>query len=227
MAGSQLEAQAKTASRGRSGERDANARRRRTQAERSADTRARIVAAAVACVDELGFPRATAQRIARRARVSVGAVQHHFPSKAEILAAVLEDSFAQFSAAFEGLELGDAPLAERVSVFVDRAWRRYGSPSFRSTFEIILSARGEISEDGEDWAARPMLESTRRAGHLWASIFSNVDLPAAQQREILRFAFVSLAGLAMTLRLQRSEAAARRQLELLKTALVALLGAGE
>ena len=47
---------------------------------------------------------------------------------------------------------------------------------------------------------------------------------------MLRFAFAALAGIAMTVRLEQSQAGTARQLALLKTALVALLeqaGSGE
>jgi hypothetical protein len=58
---------------------------RRTHAERSADTRARILAAVVECISEIGFQRTTASEIASRAGVTWGAVQHHLGGKDGIL----------------------------------------------------------------------------------------------------------------------------------------------
>src|SRR5262245_62336179 len=111
---------------------------RRSQAERTAETRARIIEAVVACIDELGFPRATASEIGRRAGVTWGAVQHHFGGKDGILAAVLEDSFARFARRFDDLPAQPASLEERASLFVQRAWEHFGSAHYRSTFEILL-----------------------------------------------------------------------------------------
>jgi AcrR family transcriptional regulator len=196
---------------------------RRSQADRSAETRARILAAAVACVDELGFARATFQRIARRAGVTVGAVQHHFAAKEDILSAILDDSFARFSRCFDGVSVDGTILEERVSIFVDRAWLHCSSPTFRSTVEILMSTRGEAVDGGGHWTDAPMLESTGRAQRLWTSIFSALEIPAQRHLEILHFAFAALAGIAMTLRLQGSHAAMERQLALLKTSLTALL----
>ena len=116
---------------------------RRSQADRSAETRARILAAAVRCVDELGFARATFQRIARRAGVTVGAVQHHFAAKEDVLRAVLEDSFEHLSRCFDGVCVEGASLEERVSIFIDRAWLHCGYPPFRSTLEILMTTRGD------------------------------------------------------------------------------------
>lgn len=196
---------------------------RRSQADRSAETRARILAAAVACVDELGFGRATFQRIARRAGVTVGAVQHHFAAKEDVLRAVLDDSFERLSRCFQGVSVEGATLEERVSIFVDRAWLHYGSPPFRSTLEILMTTRGDSAPAAAHWIDAPMLESTKRAQRLWNSIFSDLEVPAEHHREILHFAFAALAGIAMTARLQRSRTKMKRQLALLKTSLTALL----
>jgi len=198
---------------------------RRSQAHRGAETRVRILDAAVHCLDELGFARATFQRIARRAGVTVGAVQHHFAAKEDILRAVLEDSFEHLSRCFHGVCVDGTGLGERVSIFVDRAWLHCGHPPFRSTLEILMSARGDHGDT--HWTDAAVLESTRRVQRLWTSIFSDVEIPAARHLEVLRFAFAALAGIAMTARLERSQAGAVRQLDLLKTALVALLEQAE
>ncbi|MFP8879884.1 MAG: TetR/AcrR family transcriptional regulator [Myxococcota bacterium] len=191
--------------------------RRRTQADRSATTRTKILAAVVQCVDELGLAGTTSQAIAGSAGVTVGAVQHHFASKADVLRAVLEDSFDRLSEGFEGAPVGDS-LEDRVSVFIDRAWLHYGSVRFRSTLEIVLSAR-EL-RGATDWARGPIAESSARARRLWDSFFADSGIPEPQQRELLRFSFVTLSGMAMTTRLSGD---ATTQVELLKSSLVALL----
>jgi AcrR family transcriptional regulator len=200
---------------------------RRNQADRSAETRRRILDAVVTCIEEEGFARTTSQRIARCAGVSVGAVQHHFMSKADMLRAVLEESFEELSAAFEGVSFESESVEERVEVFVDRAWRHYGSRRFRSTLEIVFGTRDVLHTPESNWAAAPMLESRGRAQGLWDSIFAGQGLSRSRQRDLLRFAFVNLAGLSMTTRFERSDAQTRRQVGLIKVALVALLETGE
>jgi AcrR family transcriptional regulator len=135
---------------------------RRTQAERTAETRRRILDAVVESIAELGFQRTTAMEIAKRAGVTWGAVQHHFGAKGGILEAVLEDTFERFEARL-GDVAADAPLARRVALFVERGWEHFASPHFRSTFEILLHhAReddGSAPLAGEDL---PRLRSPRR-----------------------------------------------------------------
>jgi AcrR family transcriptional regulator len=201
---------------------------RRTQAERSATTRAKILAAVVQCVDDQGLSRTTSQRIARTAGVTVGAVQHHFPSKVDILAAALEDSFERLSAAFEGAALADSSVEERVSVFVDRAWAHYGSAPGRSTLEIIMATRDAGAEPGAtaaNWADRPIAESSRRARGLWDTFFASLPIPPRRHADLLRFTFVTLSGMAMTSRFTTPPRSADRQVQLLKTALAALIRA--
>src|SRR2546430_17226831 len=58
---------------------------RRTQEERSASTRARLLDATIFCLSELGYGRTTTTEIAERAGVSRAAQLHHFPTKAELV----------------------------------------------------------------------------------------------------------------------------------------------
>lgn len=194
----------------------------RTRQERSAETRARILEAVIRSIDDIGFARTTSQRIARCAGLSVGAVQHHFATKDEILAAVLESSLRSLEARFEDVDVGDAPLVERIEIFVDRAWRHYGSAAFRSTAEILANARNLAAGDPDTPHAPAILASSRGATRLWNRVFAGIDLPARRQREIRRFAFAALTGMANTKRFQPAEAAMSPQLEILKTSLLAV-----
>jgi AcrR family transcriptional regulator len=59
----------------------------RTEA-RKAETRERIVAAALDQLAEGGYASATVQAVARRAGVATGSVYRHFPSKADLFTEV-------------------------------------------------------------------------------------------------------------------------------------------
>ena len=62
---------------------------RRTNAERSGSTRARLVGAARELFAEHGFADTSISRVADRAGVSTGAVYHHWRGKQELMAAVV------------------------------------------------------------------------------------------------------------------------------------------
>jgi len=193
----------------------------RSRSDRSAATRARILEAVVSSIDEVGFARTTSQRIARRAGVSVGAVQHHFPAKDDVLAAVLAASVRNLAAQFEDAVVTPAtPLADRIDLFVERAWRHYGSTAFHSTSQILANARNLASDHGEH--AAPIVASARGAKRIWTDVFDGTGIGESEQREIRQFAFATLTGMAAARRFRTGDVGIRTQLDLLKTALGAL-----
>ncbi len=195
---------------------------RRTQAERTAETRGRIMDAVVASIAEQGFGRTTAAEITRRAGVTWGAVQHHFGDKDGILRAVLEDSFALFSERVGELPGSDAPLEERVSAFVDGAWKHFGSPDYQSTFEILLQVeRARGSDDLPDWQSG----MTRSWGRIWRGLFADSDLSRRESLAVQRYTISVLAGIAALGMLgDAAKSGVSDQLELLKETLVRKLG---
>lgn len=62
----------------------------RTQAQRTAATRAKLLDAAVDSLVEHGYAGTTTQGIAKRAGVSRGAQLHHFPTKESLVVAAVE-----------------------------------------------------------------------------------------------------------------------------------------
>ena len=65
----------------------ATRRTRRTQAERTEETRARILVAAVHVLSTRGYAGFRTAEVATQAGVSRGALTHHFPSRDELLVA--------------------------------------------------------------------------------------------------------------------------------------------
>jgi AcrR family transcriptional regulator len=118
-------------------------RPRRTQAERSASTRARLLAAAIDSLHRLGYAATSTNLVADLAGVSRGAMLHQFPSKALLMAAVVEASraedYAAYSRALRGIK---DPLA-CVEAIIDAAWVQFRSPSGISQFEIWNATRSD------------------------------------------------------------------------------------
>jgi AcrR family transcriptional regulator len=192
---------------GRRGKASVEKRARRTQAERTAETRARILSAVHSCISELGFARATSAEIAKRAGVTWGAAQHHFGGKEGIWIAVLEDSFERFAAKLAEVP-EDAPLAARVAQFVARAWEHFSSPHYRSTFEILIHASDVLPGDSM-WRER----MEKAWARIWAEVFAGEKLPRRRAVALQQFTVASLAGLA-SLRMLEGEAGAARDAEL-------------
>ena len=116
---------------------------RRTQAERSATTRARILKAAVTCLFRQGYGATTTVSVAASAKVSRGAMLHHFPSKADLMLATLTHV----------LELNQANFA-KAAAKIDDPWERYAAlpdlrlaaarqPAGVAFMEIMVGARSD------------------------------------------------------------------------------------
>jgi AcrR family transcriptional regulator len=71
---------------------------RRTQAERAADTREALIAAARPLFANPGFANVALENIVRDAGVTRGALYHHFADKTELFAAVFEQVEAEMAA---------------------------------------------------------------------------------------------------------------------------------
>lgn len=112
-----------------------------TQSERSATTRARLLDAAIDCIYEMGYARASTTEIARRAGVSRGAQVHHFPTKVELVSAALEHSMEQrigeYWAMLERIPAG----SDRLNASIDLLWQVFDSKHGESWIEIAVAAR--------------------------------------------------------------------------------------
>lgn len=199
-------------------------RERRSHAERTAETRAKILAAVVESIAEVGFPRTTAVEITRRAGVTWGAVQHHFGDKDGILLAVLEDSFERFAARLAEVAVEGLSLEERVERFVERAFAHFTSREYASTSEILLdhlrrqdagAARGASWQD----------EMARAFDREWRRFFGAARAPRRRRNVLQHYTIAVLTGLASLLTLEGGEARIREaELDLLRDTLVRELG---
>ncbi|ACA19017.1 transcriptional regulator, TetR family [Methylobacterium sp. 4-46] len=116
-------------------------RTERQQQARSVATRERLVRAALDEIFEVGYHAATTQQIAERARVSRGALLHHFPTRADIILAAMEvllaDGTAEIKAVSADVRSGALPLAD----FVEFLWQLFSGRFFYLSMEMITEAR--------------------------------------------------------------------------------------
>jgi AcrR family transcriptional regulator len=117
------------------------ARQRRTQEERSAETRARLVDATLDLLVERGYALATTTDIARRAGVTRGALNHHFSSKDDLVvhsvSHILREWIGEIRQVAELVRAGNLSLSE----FVERMWELFSGRLFLVTLEHVTAAR--------------------------------------------------------------------------------------
>jgi AcrR family transcriptional regulator len=117
------------------------AKRHRTQAERSEHTRELLLDATIECLVELGYARTTVHEICQRAGLSRGAQQHHFTTKAELMATALQHLFARLSASMFEAASALPPGPSRITEGIDLLWRAYSGTLSTAAMELWVAAR--------------------------------------------------------------------------------------
>jgi AcrR family transcriptional regulator len=113
----------------------------RTQEERRAETRGRLLDATMECLAELGWSGTSTTEVARRAGVSRGAQQHHYPTKMLLVAAALEHLLERQRLAFERA-FNDLPTGERnVEGALDLLWDTFRQAPSLALMELAMVAR--------------------------------------------------------------------------------------
>lgn len=120
----------------------APAKVRRTQEERTAETRRALVEAAIRVIHRLGYGGATTALIAEEAGVSRGAILHHFGTRAVLMAEVIRDVFEKEREEYARLD-AEAHLGHRPSDWPAMLWRVFSQPSGLAVLEILQAARSD------------------------------------------------------------------------------------
>lgn len=119
-------------------------KQRRSHVERSTETRQKLCEAALQLLSEMGYERVTTALIAQRAEVSKGAQTHHFPTKADVLAAAFDYLLVRWE------QRRSAMLAMLgVSISIDEMlrylWREvFNQPDYVAAIELMLAARHDV-----------------------------------------------------------------------------------
>ena len=107
-------------------------RPRRTQADRTAGTRAALEEATIDLLVERGWAAVTAIEVCNRAGVSRGAFHHHYPSLPTLLAAALRRLYDEMRRAHD-------PHPADLTELVDAMWQHVGNPRFKAVLEAWLA----------------------------------------------------------------------------------------
>jgi AcrR family transcriptional regulator len=116
-------------------------RPRRTQAERTATTRAKLLDATLECLVEHGYAGTTTTEVADRAGVSRGAQLHHFPTRAALVAAAVEHLYERMRADYQAGFAALSPRADRLRDAIDLLWSMFTRRDFPAVNELYMAAR--------------------------------------------------------------------------------------
>ena len=118
------------------------ARPRRTQEERSASTRVRLLEATVECLTKYGYAGTTTPRIAEEAGLTRGAQVHHFGSKHELMSAAMHHMTANTVATIvAGFREGYTRVADPLGAIFDLIWDVHVAPGFVPVVGLWVAGR--------------------------------------------------------------------------------------
>lgn len=114
---------------------------RRTQAQRRAATRLRLLDATIDCLTHLGYAGTTTTEVCQRAGVSQGALFKHFPTKAALVSDAAAHLFAQLVDEYHRSFASLADQSDKLGAAIDLLWRIFEQPRLHAAFELYLAAR--------------------------------------------------------------------------------------
>jgi AcrR family transcriptional regulator len=118
---------------------------RRKQEDRSAATRARILEACIQSLFEEGYGSASMVRICERADVSRGAMLNQFPTKADLMLAVLAELY-RLQMIFIGERADEIPdPVVRFRELLHITWQAQNRPIGFAILEILVGTRSDPS----------------------------------------------------------------------------------
>lgn len=196
--------------------------RRRTQAERREAARARILEATATCLLERGYQATTVSEVQARSGLARGTIQHHFPTRAELLVAAIShlvdariDRFREEAARID-------PGTDRLQTVIDLIWRDLTSPIFFAGVELWVAARTD-----PDLRASLVPEEKRLFAAMRSLYASTLGEPYASDDRIetlVEFTVDLLTGLSMTTMLNGADGSREAVLRRWKRAVTVLIG---
>ncbi len=117
------------------------------------ETQRRLLAATARCLVDHGYARLTTAAIAREAQVSEGALFRHYPTKADLIVAAIEQVFADLELRYRRSIERAGKKDDVVIASVGALWKVMTTPEYLMTNEVYLAAR---SDTALGTALRPM-----------------------------------------------------------------------
>jgi len=169
---------------------------RRTQEERSDETRRRIVQSAIRLLHKKGFRGANLQDIARGARVTLGALQHHFANRQVLMERLIDEVMAPLSDDGVVWPSSGLPLEARAREFVRLAWETiYGVPSYIAAWSLFFGCKSSPELFARIDANRARSDPVFFAR--FVSYFPEVAERHPNPPQFAGFVFASLRGMGM------------------------------
>jgi len=170
--------------------------RRRTGAQDSI-SRQRVIDAAIACITDQGFYRASSNAIAERAGVTWGVIQYHFGTREALMLAVLEEGTRRLDDIVVTAEITGETVTERVAQYMDILVKYYGSTDYLAFSQVLINLTHDprTSRQTRETMARIGESVNPELNRLQRKVLAGTGIRRQAVRSLL---FHSLRGLALS-----------------------------
>lgn len=117
--------------------------KRRTQAERSAETRRILLETAIRCLHQRGYAATTTLLVAGEAGLSRGAMLHQFPTRVDLMMFVVQSVFEDEVAIYDARLSAIEDQKQRLYAFPEIVWEVLSRPSGVAVLEILQGSRSD------------------------------------------------------------------------------------
>ena len=170
--------------------------RRRTGAPDSI-SRQRVIDAAIACIIDQGFYRASSNAIAERAGVTWGVIQYHFGTREALMLAVLEEGTRRLNDIVVTAEITGETVTERVAQYMDILLKYYGSLDYLAFSQVLINLTHDprTSQQTRETMARIGESANPELNRLQRKVLAGTGIRRPAVRSLL---FHALRGLALS-----------------------------
>ena len=169
---------------------------RRSQEERRAETRARLVDATIKLLNEKGAGQLTMEEVAREAGLTRGAIQYHFENPKALLVESIFEIAERLSHHLDAEALVRLPLEERIDRIVDNYWQGFGGTNYTAFIEIAM--RGRQDAEFESAITSALAEVDKKRAIVWQAVFADSGRNREEIQSWRRMLMITLRGLALT-----------------------------
>jgi AcrR family transcriptional regulator len=160
-------------------------------------TRQRVIDAAIRCILEQGFYRASSNAIAEAAGLSWGVIQYYFGSRESLMLAVVEEGNRRLIEGLAKTEITGDTMSERLEQYFAVLESYYGNPEYLAFIQALLN----LSHDPRT-SAQTLESMTRHAAaidtqliRLTKQLFAGTGV---RRRVLKAFPFYVLRGMALS-----------------------------
>lgn len=168
-------------------------RARRSQQERTAETRTRLLDAAVTLLHDKGLTHTSTNDIAEAAGVSRGALTHHFESREDLITCAIEHMLAGVTVELEAFTHQFATGEASSDELIDFLWRLMSNRLFYVTLEFLPEARHNtmfrerLVPVVSDWHSALDV--------IWSELAQRYGVPAEEARSLMNATMCVLRGM--------------------------------